>query len=71
MALFTKGTKTRVSGMKGNVGIKKFFTAPKETSEKAITIRLTGEDQKTYSITLYGQEVEYLEHMINKAKYEQ
>lgn len=68
MALFKKVTKTRVSGTTGNAAVYKFINAYKE---KSITIKMVGEDMKIYSITLYGAEVEYLEYMVNKAKYEE
>lgn len=66
MALFQKVTKTRVSGMTGNISIRKFTNAYKE---KSITISMLGEDMRKYSITLYAEEVEYLEYKIRNGEF--
>lgn len=59
MALFTKATKTRVSGVKSTeIRIINFLQPTSEGGKKAITIQMFGDDDRSYSITLYGKELE-------------
>lgn len=66
MALFTKSTKTRVSSIDGTTTIETFTAKLVEGATKALTITLAGSDQKTYAITIYGEELKQLKYTLSK-----
>jgi hypothetical protein len=73
MATFHKQTKTRLSAAQGAVTFEKFLTPVSAIhgGQKALTIELTGQDNRTYSITLYGSETDQLNSVLEESLIDQ